>query len=189
MSNHGWIIRNGSGWNHHRTIDTLQKRRTWPRVPKGYAVVCGPISDKPLGIRCALVRELPRKMEPGIDYHQPAGNYLNSGPELTALNAAEPDDLTPASAKAHLESAGFAPCAERPAGWPEGRDWYRHADGTWASVEMLDDGPDGEPDYWVRERADIDGEIVASVREDQQTHDASDFFLNTMRTEITALKS
>ncbi len=61
----GWIVHNGSGWNHHRTADTLEQLlaadpEALPAVPVGHAVLVAPLSDKPLGLRCALVKILPR---------------------------------------------------------------------------------------------------------------------------------
>lgn len=66
----GWQIRNGSGWNRHETARSLQTNSAIHAmvIPSGYAVLVAPISDKPLGLRCALVRELPRKTdEDGLD--------------------------------------------------------------------------------------------------------------------------
>lgn len=62
--NHGWIVVNGSGWNRHATADSLEQREDLPEVPAGYAVIVAPVSrEKPFGIRCALVRVLPRHEE------------------------------------------------------------------------------------------------------------------------------
>ena len=81
MKKHGWIIQNGSGWNHHRTVDTLNTilvdgPERLPAVPDGYGVLVAPISDKPLGLRCAFVKLLPRITdEDGYDdgYDENAG--------------------------------------------------------------------------------------------------------------------
>lgn len=186
-ANHGWKVSNGSGWNNHRTAAVLSDRRTFPRVPHGYAVVCGPISDKPLGLRCALVRELPRCEMPSINYHTLGGSYLNAGAELSALIGGEPDDMTPDDARDYLAGVGFSATSERPAGWPEGREWFTAPGGGWASLGMLDDGPVGEADGWARDQFAIDCEIVKSVRECQQANDSSGFFLESMRAAIASL--
>jgi hypothetical protein len=62
-SNIGWVVQNGSGWNYHKTAVALNAMLIefpddLPPVPKGYAVLVAPISDKPLGLRCALVKGL-----------------------------------------------------------------------------------------------------------------------------------
>ena len=67
-TNAGWIITNGSGWNHHKTANALDAiladaPETLPTVPVGYAVLVAPISDKPFGLRCALVKAQARKVE------------------------------------------------------------------------------------------------------------------------------
>jgi hypothetical protein len=67
-TNAGWIILNGSGWNHHKTAAALEAiladaPETLPVVPVGYAVIVAPISDKPFGLRCALVKAQARKVE------------------------------------------------------------------------------------------------------------------------------
>ena len=63
--NIGWKVINGSGWNHHKTADALNELIATtpdeiPTVPPGYGVLVAPISDKPFGMRCALVKLLPR---------------------------------------------------------------------------------------------------------------------------------
>ena len=68
QTNAGWIIVNGSGWNSHKTAGTLEAMladapETLPTVPPGYAVLVAPISDRPFGLRCALVKALARKVE------------------------------------------------------------------------------------------------------------------------------
>lgn len=68
QTNSGWIVINGSGWNHHKTADALNailadSPETLPTVPLGYAVVIAPISDKPFGLRCALVKAQERKID------------------------------------------------------------------------------------------------------------------------------
>lgn len=68
QTNAGWLIMNGSGWNHHKTADALETMLaespdTLPAVPLGYAVLVAPISDKPFGLRCALVKAQDRKVE------------------------------------------------------------------------------------------------------------------------------
>ena len=71
--NIGWRISNGSGWNHHKTADVLNNilattSNELPDVPSGYCVLVAQISDKPLGLRCALVKLLPRIIdEEGLD--------------------------------------------------------------------------------------------------------------------------
>lgn len=61
QSNIGWVVNNGSGWNHHKTADTLLGMTLdLPTVPVGYGVLVAPISDKPFGLRCAFVKVLPR---------------------------------------------------------------------------------------------------------------------------------
>lgn len=71
----GWVVNNGSGWNHHKTADALndmlaESPESLPPVPAGYGVLVAPISDKPFGLRCALVKVMPRKMEliDGVEY-------------------------------------------------------------------------------------------------------------------------
>lgn len=62
----GWIINNGSGWNHHKTADALldllaSSPDELPAVPVGHAILVAPISgDKPFGLRLMLVKVLPR---------------------------------------------------------------------------------------------------------------------------------
>jgi hypothetical protein len=68
QTNMGWVVINGSGWNHHKTADVLneilaESPDTLPVVPVGYAVVVAPISDKPFGLRCALVKAQARKVD------------------------------------------------------------------------------------------------------------------------------
>ena len=64
---HGWLVNNGSGWNNHSTARVLQDmvvtQEELPQPPPGYAVLVAPVSDKPLGLRCALVRVLPQNEE------------------------------------------------------------------------------------------------------------------------------
>ena len=67
QSNVGWVVVNGSGWNHHKTADALNEilasePDSLPTVPVGYAVIVAPISDKPFGLRCALVKAQSRKV-------------------------------------------------------------------------------------------------------------------------------
>ena len=69
------MITNGSGWNNHRTASALNNMLAdsaehLPTVPNGYAVLVAPISDKPFGLRCALVKVLPRFTEviDGVEY-------------------------------------------------------------------------------------------------------------------------
>lgn len=67
-SNVGWVVVNGSGWNHHKTADALNEILAsepdrLPVVPVGYAVIVAPISDKPFGLRCALVKAQARKVD------------------------------------------------------------------------------------------------------------------------------
>ena len=76
--NLGWQIRNGSGWNHHETaatLETMLHADKLPAVPIGYGVLVAPISDKPLGLRIALVKVLPRKTGE-VD-----GEILDDGPD------------------------------------------------------------------------------------------------------------
>jgi hypothetical protein len=68
QSNIGWVVENGSGWNHHKTADVLKEilisdPDALPAVPLGYGVLVAPISDKPFGLRCMLVKVQPRKTE------------------------------------------------------------------------------------------------------------------------------
>lgn len=68
QSNVGWVVVNGSGWNHHKTADALNEILAsepdrLPVVPVGYAVIVAPISDKPFGLRCALVKAQDRNVE------------------------------------------------------------------------------------------------------------------------------
>jgi len=68
QTNAGWIILNGSGWNNHKTAEALKTMLaeapdSLPQVPFGYAVIVAPISDKPFGLRCALVKAQARKVE------------------------------------------------------------------------------------------------------------------------------
>lgn len=188
-----WTVNNGSGWNHHITADRLsemlaQSPEDLTESPVGYEVCVAPVSDKPLGLRCALVRVLPRKMAATIDYHVAAGNYVDA-PNYRALSAGESDGIESIeSARADLIRRGYVPSDERPAGWPTGREWFRAANGEWASIEMLDDGCDGEASDWVRDQFGFDGEIIKSVREDEQTSDASAYFIRKMTEAIDALE-
>jgi hypothetical protein len=64
----GWVVRNGSGWNNHQTAKSLdaildESPETLPDVPVGYAVLVAPISDRPFGLRCALVKIQARKID------------------------------------------------------------------------------------------------------------------------------
>lgn len=68
QTNAGWIVINGSGWNNHKTADALDAiladaPERLPTVPLGYAVVIAPISGKPFGLRCALVKAQERKID------------------------------------------------------------------------------------------------------------------------------
>ena len=81
QTNAGWIVINGSGWNHHKTADALEAilaeaPETLPPVPVGYAVIVAPISDKPFGLRCALVKSQSRKVEiiDGVEYDDGPAN-------------------------------------------------------------------------------------------------------------------
>jgi len=73
LTNIGWVVHNGSGWNHHITADILNEMLAsspdeLPVVPPGYGVLVAPISDKPFGLRCALVKIIPRFTdEEGVD--------------------------------------------------------------------------------------------------------------------------
>lgn len=184
QSNIGWMILNGSGWNHHRTADALLDAKT-PDVPRGYAVCVAPISDKPFGLRCALVRLLPRKMEPSINIHFAAGNYDFAGGK--AILATLADDAGVEACRAHLISNGYHPSPLRPDGWPDGLEWFRAQNGAWASIEMLDDGCDAEESGWVYERFGCDGEIVKSVKAEQQSDDDSAFFAKSMAEAIAQI--
>jgi hypothetical protein len=71
----GWVVRNGSGWNNHQTAKSLEgilaeSPETLPDVPVGYAVLVAPISDRPFGLRCALVKVQSRKIDiiDGVEY-------------------------------------------------------------------------------------------------------------------------
>ena len=59
MITHGWRIQNGAGLNEHVTVKALRPYfEELPAVPPGYAVLIAPVDRKrPLGLRCALVRE------------------------------------------------------------------------------------------------------------------------------------
>ena len=41
---------------------TIEDARSLPTVPVGYAVIVAPISDRPFGLRCALVKAQDRKV-------------------------------------------------------------------------------------------------------------------------------
>jgi hypothetical protein len=92
----GWVVQNGSGWNHHKTADVLNdilasEPDTLPTVPPGYGVLVAPISDKPFGLRCALVKVLPRLTEDGLD-DGPDGEpdgwaWNNFGMEVEKINS------------------------------------------------------------------------------------------------------
>jgi hypothetical protein len=189
--NIGWQVSNGSGWNHHKTADALNSilaaaPDTLPALPLGYGVLVAPISDKPFGLRCALVRELPRKLSPIISIHHAGGNYVQH-PEVVKYDALRMADVEGDGVKSLLAEHGYQPTSDRPAGWPARDEWYRHADGTWASVEMCDDGPDGDADGWARDRFDLDVEIIKSVKADQQSDDDSTYFINAMAEAIAAI--
>lgn len=181
-----WNIRNGSGWNHHKTVDALRAldKAERPSVPKGYAVLVAPISDKPLGLRCALVKECGRKFAAFINIHVATGNYTECPAAVRAAVYSTADE-----ASAVLSNNGYLPTDGRPPGWPAvGLAWYRHADGTWASVEMLDDGPDSDnADGWVRDRFNMDGEIVYSVKCTQQSDDDSQYFIKSIASKLAAI--
>ena len=59
MITHGWRIQNGAGLNEHVTVKALRPYfEELPAVPPGYTVLIAPVDRKrPLGLRCALVRE------------------------------------------------------------------------------------------------------------------------------------
>ena len=188
QTNAGWIIYNGSGWNHHKTADALNailadSLESLPVVPVGYAVLVAPISDKPLGLRCALVKVLARKMEPFINFHNPAGDYDFA----TKKSLPEIEDETVDGCSRWLAAAGYLPTHARPEGWPVGDLWYRHQDGRWASVQMLDDGPDGDADDWARDCFDFDVEKIYSVKCEQQSEDDSQYLIRVMAEQIAKL--
>ena len=188
--NIGWQITNGSGWNHHKTADALKEIENLPEVPLGYGVLVAPISDKPFGLRCALVRALPRRFSPFISIHTPGGNFVShpDSVKYDHIRLAEITDVQ--SARDLLSANGYVPTAERPSGWGvgAGREWFRAQDGTWASIELLDDGCEGDPNGWVRDVFDIDAEIVKSVKCEQQSDDDSGYFMRTMAEAIKALE-
>ena len=189
----GWLVHNGSGWNHHKTADILNEILAsapdeLPAVPNGYAVLVAPVSDKPFGLRCALVEVLSRRTVPLIGLHEAGGNYL-SGERVRAVHNCEPEEMeTVAQATAYLTTKGYTATSDRPPGWPEGFNFLQHTDGTWASIEMCDDGCDGDADGWARDRFSMDVEIIKSVKAEQQTDDDSDFFIRTMTEAIISLK-
>lgn len=196
LRNASWIVKNGSGWNKHKTADTLtalladEDAETLPQVPAGYAVIVAPISDKPLGLRCALVRELERKMEPFLSFHEAGGDYLSREEEnkiIAGLGGRELDNSTMEAMEADLTALAYTPTPVRPSGWPDGNKWFFGQDGTWASIEMLDDGPEGEADGWVRDVAGVDAEVVKACRCDQQDDDASGFFIRVMSEAIAKI--
>lgn len=83
QSNIGWVVQNGGGWNHHTTADVLktmlaENADALPALPLGYGVLVAPISDKPFGLRCALVKVLPRITEI-VD-----GEECDDGPDESA---------------------------------------------------------------------------------------------------------
>jgi len=127
-SNIGWVVNNGSGWNHHQTADTLnnllaESPETLPAVPVGYGVLVAPISDKPFGLRCALVKVMSRKMEliDGVEY---------------------------------------------------------------------DDGPAddaGEQDQWSYNQFGMEVERIYSCKEEQQSSDASEYFIRQISEQIAKL--
>lgn len=179
-----WNIQNGSGWNHHKTVDSLRSlgAEALPEAPEGYAVLVAPISDKPFGLRCALVKICGRKLEPSISIHSPGGNYAP-----TPAYIIDAEYHTADEAGVILAANGYQPTNDRPLGWPSGEAWYRHADGTWASVEMLDDGPDSEEDGWARDRFDLSVQVIYSCKCDQQSDDDSQFFIKQMTEKIDDL--
>ena len=79
----GWVVQNGSGWNRHKTADALETMLaenpdSLPALPFGYGALVAPISDKPFGLRCALVKVLPRITEI-VD-----GEECDDGPDESA---------------------------------------------------------------------------------------------------------
>ena len=124
--NLGWQIINGSGWNRHATASALETTLRespddLPTVPNGYAVLVAPISDKPFGLRCELVKVLPRLI-----------------------------------------------------------------------VDGDDDGPDeseGEVDQWALDNFKIEAMKICGVREEQQSQDASRYFINKIADQIALLKT
>jgi hypothetical protein len=165
MKNIGWIIKNGSGRNDHKTarvlIDMLASDPSkLPQVPDGYGVLVAPISDKPLGLRCALVRLCERKIEPFVDFYNASGSHIFPAARNWIMERIKrwptgEEQLICLVAmgyvKTHLQRRNWCSSA---------REWYLHADGTWASVDMLDAGPVGEPSEWVKDRFGFDGEII-----------------------------
>jgi hypothetical protein len=100
-TNAGWIVQNGSGWNHHKTADALNNMLAefpddLPVVPLGYAVLVAPISDKPLGLRCALVKGLPRIIDAdgyddGCEGDYDSWAYENFGCEVERIGSCRCD--------------------------------------------------------------------------------------------------
>ena len=77
-TNIGWQIHNGSGWNNHETARKLSSMNdgSLPTVPLGYGVLVAPLSDKPFGLRCALVKVQARKIDiiNGVEYDDGPAN-------------------------------------------------------------------------------------------------------------------
>jgi hypothetical protein len=170
----GWVVKNDSGWNHHRTADALSKilataPDSLPVVPLGYGVLVGPISDKPFGLRCALVKVLPRKTSPVI------GLRGASGEMVSTRGFWEPGDYdTLADAEALLSKLGFVN--------------HRRADGFVAEIEMFDDGCDGEHDGWAYDQFGIEVERIYACKEEQQSDDSSDYFIRKITNKLAELR-
>ena len=169
-SNLGWQIRNGSGWNHHKTADVL-KQKELPEIPTGYGVLVAPISDKPYGLRCALVKVLLRKESPVISLRGADGQPFSSKGMLDLDR--HMSLTTHAEAVAYLTELGFTD--------------MRGPDGVTAEIEMCDDGCDGEADSWAYDAFGLESERIYSCKVEQQNEDSSDFFISKMRDAIKQL--
>ena len=127
-------------------------------------------------------------MDPFINFHVSEGNYVLADARTQAMIAVrEADDSTAEECRATLLNNGYFPTDNRPKGWPDGFDWFRHYDGTWASIEMLDNGPDGDISCWAYDQFGVDVEIVHSVKCEQQSDDDREWFIKKMREAIVAL--
>jgi len=169
-SNVGWVILNGGGWNNHATAKALNEIAAdapdqLPAVPPGYAVLVAPISDKPMGLRCALVKALPRLTSPVVSFKNSDGQPISS---RGIIDQSAYDDL--ASAEALLAAAGFVN--------------HRRGDGVMAEVEMCDDGCDGDAYGWAAEVFGCEVEKIYSVYEEQQSEDSSSYFIREMAAQI-----
>ena len=159
QTNIGWVIINGSGWNHHKTADALEAMLaeapdSLPIVPTGYAILVAPISDKPFGLRCALVKALPRRIMPSINIYSAEGGHVQfpASKQYDHIRLAYIEDM--ASAESLLAANGYAKSGGK----------FINADGTSADIEMIDDGCEGEADGWASDIFGCDVEKIYSVK-------------------------